>query len=86
MTDPLADPTAAALREAGWAECTARAAVNECARERCPRAAPCQWCAAGARAAIAAYLRHRADNDASEATAEILREEADAVEGAGGDA
>ena len=46
-----------ALEVAGWAECEARAKVNECDEGRCPRAAPCQWCAAGAAAAIAAFLR-----------------------------
>jgi hypothetical protein len=47
----------AALEAAAWAECEARAAVNECEDKRCPRRTPCRWCMAGAVAAIAAFLR-----------------------------
>jgi hypothetical protein len=47
----------AALEAAAWAECEARATVNECESKRCPRREPCQWCATGSAAAIAAFLR-----------------------------
>jgi len=50
----------AALEAACWAECEARARVNECEEKRCPRREPCQWCKAGAAAAIAAFLHDRA--------------------------
>ena len=52
-----ADPTIrAAWEKAAWAECEARAKVNECEDKRCPRREPCPWCAQGAAAAIAAFL------------------------------
>ena len=45
-----------ALEAAAMAECLARAKVNNCAPEPC--SSPCVWCAAGASAAVAVFLRH----------------------------
>lgn len=52
-----ADPIRDALEAAAWADCEARARVNDCEDKRCPRREPCQWCAAGSAAAVAAFLR-----------------------------
>ena len=49
------DAIRAALDAAAHAECVARAGVNECEPQACR--APCKWCAAGATAAVAAFLR-----------------------------
>jgi hypothetical protein len=57
MTDPT---IRAAWEKAAWAECEARAKVNECEDKRCPRREPCPWCAQGAAAAIAAFHEHMA--------------------------
>lgn len=54
MSDPA---IRAALEAAAWADCEARAKVNECEDKRCPRHEPCQWCADGSVAAVAAFLR-----------------------------
>jgi hypothetical protein len=55
MTDDTTSPIRRAAVEAAIRdECLARTKVNGCAPIACP--APCKWCRAGARAAIAAYL------------------------------
>ena len=46
----------AALIEAAWADCEARAKVNECEEARCPRREPCQWCMSGGSGAVSAFL------------------------------
>lgn len=57
----MSDPIKAALEAAAWAQCEARARVNECDSARCPRREPCPWCAQGAAAAVAVFLRAAPD-------------------------
>jgi hypothetical protein len=54
------------VEAAAWAECEARALVNECEDKRCPRREPCQWCAGGRAAAIATFLRAMGQDIAAE--------------------